>query len=220
MGLTTRSAGIISLSNEYTFHILGCGAIGSSAALNIARMGGLNFCLYDMDKVEDVNVGVSQYYNDDIGKKKVDALHDHIERINEDAVVYRYCERFSEYYPQEGKEIVILGFDSMESRLDAVEVIAGGKWPKPICIIDGRMGAQHFQMYIINKINVKEYKKTWYPDDEGDPEPCNMKATSYCSSMTGSFIANAVKQVVTNNPYSKELTFNFPTLMLGKSKLS
>ena len=70
------------------------------------------------------------------------------------------------------------------------------------------------------KINVKEYKKTWYSDDEGDPEPCNMKATSYCSSMTGSFIANAVKQVVTNNPYSKELTFNFPTLMLGKSKLS
>ena len=66
MGLTTRSAGIISLSSEYTFHILGCGAIGSSVATQLARMGGEDFVLYDFDKVAIENVGVSQYTLNDI----------------------------------------------------------------------------------------------------------------------------------------------------------
>ena len=39
--------------NEYTYHILGCGAIGSSTAIQLARMGAEVFYLYDFDKVEE-----------------------------------------------------------------------------------------------------------------------------------------------------------------------
>ena len=49
--ISERYEGIISNMHEYTFHILGCGAIGSSTAQQLIRMGGLNFILYDMDKV-------------------------------------------------------------------------------------------------------------------------------------------------------------------------
>ena len=76
--INTRSSELVNNLDEFTFHILGCGAIGSSAALQIARMGANRFCLYDMDKVEEPNVGVSQYTYDDIDKPKVDALQNHL----------------------------------------------------------------------------------------------------------------------------------------------
>ena len=72
--------------------MLGCGAIGSSAATQLARTGASKFCLYDMDKVEEHNIGVSQYTFNDIGKIKVDALEEHILSINPDARVYKFNE--------------------------------------------------------------------------------------------------------------------------------
>ena len=68
--------------HEYTFHILGCGAIGSSAAQQLIRMGGVNFVLYDMDKVEDVNIGVSQFDHRHIGQMKAVALMNMMMEIN------------------------------------------------------------------------------------------------------------------------------------------
>ena len=112
--INTRSSELVNNLEEYTFHILGCGAIGSSAALQIARMGAIQFCLYDMDKVEEVNIGVSQYVYNDIDKPKVDALSDHLRALGV-FKVGTYFERFSEFYPQGNGDIAILGFDSMNS---------------------------------------------------------------------------------------------------------
>ena len=117
----------------------------------------------------------------------------------------------------ETNDIVILGFDSMASRLEAVTWITNHKI-KPFVIIDGRMGAEHYQQYILPKPTLKEYLKSWYPDSDSDPEPCTMKATSYCSNMSGSFIVNAVRKLITNQPYDKKFSFNFPTMILAKQK--
>ena len=59
-------------------------------------------------------------------------------------------------------------------------------------LIDGRMGAEHYQQYTLRKPTIREYKGTWYSDEKGSTEPCNAKATSYCSNMAGSFITNAI----------------------------
>ena len=76
LALSSRYSGIVNNLHEYSFHILGCGAIGSSAATQLASSGAINFFLYDMDKVENVNVGVSQYDNRHVGIEKVNALGD------------------------------------------------------------------------------------------------------------------------------------------------
>ena len=67
MSRIARHEGLFNDAGNYTYHILGCGAIGSAAATQLARMGGTYFHLYDRDKVEDVNIGVSQYGENDIG---------------------------------------------------------------------------------------------------------------------------------------------------------
>ena len=176
-------------------------------------MGANYFALYDMDTVEDVNIGVSQFTSNDIGKNKVDALKDLLFDINQEITVASFNERFSEYYPQSENEIAILGFDNMSTRLQAVEALCLNK-KKPQYVIDGRMGAEHYQQYVLEKPTVKKYLKTWYSDEDGSVEPCNAKATSYCSNMSGSFIANTIRKLLTKQPCPAVIDFHFPTMML------
>lgn len=214
--INTRSKGLVNNMHEFTFHMLGCGAIGSSAAIQLARLGATRFCLYDNDVVEEPNIGVSEYVIQDLGLKKVDALNNHlIDIIGHDLNINKYCERFSEYYYQDSNDIVIMGFDSMKSRLDSVEILCKNNKFKPSVIIDGRMGAEHYQQYFLAKPTLKQYIKTWYSDEEGDPEPCSAKATSYCSNMAGAFIANTIRKIITGQPTDKEIMFNFPVMMLS-----
>ena len=220
MDRTSRYSDIVSNMNDYFYHILGCGAIGSSAAIQLARMGAENFALYDGDTVEKVNVGVSQYNINDVGSFKVDALYNQIVNITGNTTtVDRYNGLFPschEYEPMsESNDIIILGFDNMSSRLEAVTHISNHKI-KPFAIIDGRMGAEHYQQYILCKPTLKNYLKTWYPDSDSDPEPCTMKATSYCSNMSGSLICNGVRKIINWQPYDKKISFNFPTMILAK----
>tara|TARA_R100000808_G_scaffold12515_1_gene31132 strand:+ start:5150 stop:5809 length:660 start_codon:yes stop_codon:yes gene_type:complete len=219
MSINERFSDIIgSEISDYAFHILGCGAIGSSAATQLARCGAPQMYLYDMDTVGIENIGVSQYNFKDIDKSKVEALKDIIKYINPHCVTEPVYGRFNEESYKHNpfmRNIIILGFDDMKSRLDAVEITCKPHL-KPELLIDGRMGAEHYQQYTFLKPKLAAYKKTWYPDSEGDPEPCNAKATSYCSNMSGSFIANSVRKVITGQPFNKEFYFNFPTLMLGK----
>ena len=214
----SRYSGIIDNMSDYTFHILGCGAIGSSAATQLVRMGGTTFFLYDMDKVEDVNIGVSQYDVKHIGVDKVKALKSIIEDINTNTSVTPVNGMFSEYMYNGPNDIAILGFDSMKSRMEAVVILCSNS-NKPAYIIDGRMGAEHYQQYIISQPTLSKYKKFWYTDESGSEEPCNAKATSYCSNMSGSFIANAVRKVVMKQPYNVKFSFNFPTMLLQKSPM-
>ena len=214
--LSSRYSGIVNNLHEYSFHILGCGAIGSSAAIQLARSGAMTFFLYDMDKVEGVNIGVSQYDVRHVGIEKVKALDYILTDINPDSEITPVNGEFKEYYYNGDKDIAILAFDTMNVRMDAVKVLCANSKQKPLCIIDGRMGAEHYQQYIIPKPDTKKYEKIWYSDNDMSTDPCNAKATSYCSNMSGSFIANAVRKFVTGQPFNGNFSFNFPTMMMNK----
>jgi len=216
MSITARHEGLFEGVNNYTFHMLGCGAIGSSASMQLARMGAEHFHLYDRDKVEIVNIGVSQYDRNDLDKLKVDALKNHLLEISPNITIDAHDGDFKDFYYENHNDIVILGFDSMKSRLEAVTTICSNPTTRPKCIIDGRMGAEHYQQYIFEKPTLDKYKKVWYSDESGDAEPCNAKATSYCSNMSGSFIANSIRKFITNSPLNGNFSFHFPTMMLEK----
>ena len=216
MSRISRFEGIFNNFDNFHFHILGCGAIGSSAATQLARSGAEKFTLYDYDKISLANVGVSQYTVSDIGKYKVDVLSKYLSVICDDPIVIEIKEKFidnAQYVPH-GNDIIVLGFDNMSSRLQAVEIACSVKKLKPIILIDGRMGAQTYQQYAFKKPTLDKYKKCWYDDEEGSEEPCTAKATSYCSNMAGSFITNSVSKMVTSQPFENEIVFHFPSMSL------
>mgnify|MGYP006408026613 FL=1 len=216
MSISARYKGLFDNTDRYTFHILGCGAIGSSAATQLVRMGAMYFQLYDRDLVEDVNIGVSQYNQADVGKNKVDALKDHLLEIDPGADIDAHHGDFDVFHFQNYNDIVILGFDSMSARMNAMVTICKNPTTRPKCVIDGRMGAEHYQQYILVKPTLSKYTKIWYSDSQGEEEPCNAKATSYCSNMSGSFIANAVRKFITDSPFNGNFSFHFPSMLLEK----
>ena len=70
-----------------------------------------------------------------------------------------------------------------------------------------------------------EYMETWYPDEDGDNEPCNARSTGYCASMAAAFINNQVRKIVDETSLvNPEITFNFPSMTLlstmDKSRLT
>jgi len=212
MNINGRYRGLFEIS-EANLQILGCGGIGSYTAVNLAKMGGINFGLYDNDIVEAVNVGVSAYGLNDINHYKVGALSAMIQNVNPKAKIMTSHRLFSEkFYKPGGNDIVLLSFDSMESRKDAVEIIVANKAK---ALIDSRMGAETFIMYIFLNPTVEKYKQYWHRDEDGDDEPCNARATSYCSSMAGAFAANAVRKIIMRDqPIQERIMFHFPSMLL------
>lgn len=67
---------------EERIHIIGCGAVGSTIAVQLARNGLTDFVLYDHDIVEEHNIVNQMFRAKDVGTKKVDALADILGEIN------------------------------------------------------------------------------------------------------------------------------------------
>lgn len=63
-------------------HIIGCGAIGSTVAENLTRLGLTKISLYDFDKVEEHNIANQMFTHEDIGKMKTEAVAEYLARIN------------------------------------------------------------------------------------------------------------------------------------------
>ena len=171
-----------------------------------------------MDKVEELNVCVSIYNLEDVGKHKTDALCKHLKLNNPMADITTVKGKFKELYYQESNDIVILGFDNMKTRMQVVDFIDEHKCK--VMLIDGRMGAEEYQQYTFPDFKKRNYLRYWYSDDEASEDPCNAKATSYCSNMAGSFIANAIRKIVTGQMYEERIQFLFPNMFLEKKQIS
>lgn len=65
-----------------TVGIAGCGGLGSAVAVALARIGVGRLLLADFDLVEPSNLNRQQYFVDQIGLPKVDALKANLGRIN------------------------------------------------------------------------------------------------------------------------------------------
>jgi len=215
--LNSRFSGIVKNVNEHDYHIIGCGAIGSTTAMELAHLGAETFQLYDNDSIEDANVGVGAYRMIDKGFPKVESLQNLLEEVNPNIKVSGYYTQVTpetiRELPVSNKSIVVLAVDSMRSRLEIVR----GLINQVHALIDGRMGAEVFQMYIITRKNtLDDYLNTWYPDEKASSEPCHSKATPYCSHLAGAMIANAIVRVITGKP-APNVVFSFAemAMMIG-----
>ena len=220
INLTTRNSALFDMKNTVV-NIVGCGAIGSFTASALARMNVVNFHLYDMDKVGPENIGVQDFTIYQLNDRKVDAVRQNILSINPMIDISIFPREITEEsawirtssYNDGRWNIVVLALDSMEIRKLVTSKIQNSA---NTCVFDARMGSETMQLYkfIATEGWREEYLKTWYSDEEGDPEPCAARSTSYCSTFAGSIIASEIKKHVTSGISAHEIVFNFPNLML------
>lgn len=96
-------------------HIIGCGAVGSTVAENLVRMGLTRITLYDFDQVESKNIANQMFRECDIGKEKVDAVADQLKMINPEIERDLKIERAG-YSDQRLDGYVILCVDNIDLR--------------------------------------------------------------------------------------------------------
>ncbi len=71
--------------------IAGVGGLGSAVAVALARVGVGRLVIADFDVVEPSNLNRQQYFTDQIGRYKVDALVENLQRINPYITVQAHC---------------------------------------------------------------------------------------------------------------------------------
>ncbi len=77
-----HSPGVHERLKNATIGIMGLGGLGSVVAVALARMGVGKLVLADYDVVEPTNLNRQQYFIDQIGRRKTDAIRENLTRIN------------------------------------------------------------------------------------------------------------------------------------------
>jgi len=184
--------------------IIGAGAIGSWVCLSLAKMGFGYIRVYDYDTVDIENMNCQFYRFDDIGKKKIDALRDMVYEFTKVTIMGID----DKYTNQKHGGIIISALDNMKARRDVFEA---HKASLADYIIDPRMGGEFATMYIIDPADEKDrahYEKTLHSDEEAVHERCTAKATMYTANLLGGLVAKAVKDIVTNAPYTRTVQWD------------
>lgn len=126
-------------------HIIGCGAIGSTLAENLARFGFEYFVLYDFDKVEPHNIANQMFTQEDIGVDKAHAVALMIHRINPAAKIKIWLEG---YTTQPLSGYVFLCVDNIDLRRSIVEKQMSNPYIE--AMFDFRMRLTDAQHYAAN----------------------------------------------------------------------
>ena len=124
-------------------HIIGCGAVGSTLAFTLAKLGITNFVLYDEDVVESKNIANQMFRAADIGSPKTEAVKKMICEMNPDAERDIKIEGF--YTNQKLDGYVFIAVDNIEIRKSIVQ---GNKFNLNIkAMFDFRMRLEDAQHY-------------------------------------------------------------------------
>ena len=190
--------------------IIGCGAIGSFLGLQLAKMGMTNLIFFDHDTVSIENMSNQFYPRSAIGQNKASALYDMVRLFvgDTEAEPMLYVPRkFGEQHTDadNAKGIVVVAVDSMEARRMVYESIKEMNF-KVDYIIDPRMSAEFFAMYVINPHDAKDqatYEKTLYSDEQAVPERCTAKSTVYTASLGAGLVTKAIKNILLRQPYPR-----------------
>lgn len=130
---------------EDTIHIIGCGAIGSHIAEQMARLGVNDIHLWDFDTVSTHNIANQNFRDKDINTLKTKALEEIMKEINQDIDITLHNEGWKEDSRLSGW--IFLCVDNIDIRRAIVEENKDNPYIKGYC--DIRMGLTDSQIYFI-----------------------------------------------------------------------
>ena len=124
-------------------HIIGCGAVGSTIAEQLARLGIKKLHLYDFDNVSEHNITNQMFYLAHVGLTKLKALDEILHAINPEIILEHHTEGWKPGTILSG--YVFLAVDNIDTRKEIVKENQFN--PNVLAMFDTRMrltDAQHF----------------------------------------------------------------------------
>jgi len=210
----TRSKGIFNPDNSKPVNIIGCGSIGSFAALALAKMGIKRFYLFDDDIVGEENIGCQNFGWEHIGKPKVEALKEILLRnapLKEEEIV-TFNERVTDS-TRLPKVITIVGVDNMLARKIVWHKLKG----RIPLLIDGRIGGQAIRVFSVEKGNKEQeeyYEKYLISDEKAVEAPCTQRNVIYVANFVQGLVARAVRNFIELGKTEKEVGIEAESLTM------
>lgn len=186
-------------------HIIGCGAVGSTIAELLVRMGLTKFALWDFDVVEPHNIANQMFRHKDINKLKTEALADIMREINPEVDI-----TLKDKY--EGQPLAGYVFMAVDKVAVRKEIVLTNQTNLNIkAVFDVRMRLTDAQGYAARWNNYKEVQNLInsmnYTDEEAEAETprtaCNTTLSvaptvrEICSLIVSDFI-NLIKKDIEN----------------------
>ena len=123
--------------------IAGCGGLGSNVALSLARVGIGRLILADFDVVVPSNLNRQQYFVEQIGAFKVDALRDNLERANPFVQVETHAvELTPANIPKimADADVIVEAFDKADMKVMIIETVLSQMPGRPLIVGSGMAG--------------------------------------------------------------------------------
>lgn len=144
--------------------IVGCGALGSAVALQLAKLG-VPLTLIDGDQVEPHNIPNQSIYGvGDVGRNKARLLCEKLRDLT-GSVEHQSRSTFLTDKDRLTQKIVFACVDSMATR----QMIFDNLSDNDGLFFDGRIGAYDYQSYAVQRADLEQmqlYQESIYPDDE------------------------------------------------------
>lgn len=148
--------------------VCGIGGLGSYIAISLARAGIGHLHIIDFDKVDISNINRQQYFIDQLGQYKTDALYDTLKRIQPYIDVKRTCIRLTENnisHILKDDDIICESFDNAEAKAELVNCVLENMPEKYIVSGSGMAGLSD-----ANKIQTRQITKRFYMCGDGESD--------------------------------------------------
>jgi molybdopterin/thiamine biosynthesis adenylyltransferase len=198
---------------ETPVHLIGCGGIGSFAALALAKLGCPHLHLYDDDRVEEHNVPNQLFRVADVGRPKAEALAEIVESF----AGTRPRTHLRRIEGERLQGIVICGVDSMAARKTLWQKTVRHRAGIPV-FLDGRLGAEVCRLYTIRPADpddIRCYEQSLYDDSQAVPLTCTAGAIIYTGFAMASLMADQVKKFAIGELVAREILCDLKTFTLA-----
>ena len=202
----TRHSGIFDAS-EIKTALIGGGGIGAITAITLAKMGVKAQMIFDDDTVDEVNLATQFHLVSDVGLNKAESVCKQVKAyagghpIPMDMRVE--ANMAMSLFPRTA-DVYISAVDSIKSRKEIWKMITGALGiPNPMLTqrwyLDARMGAEVFELFVVNLANAGWYHSMSAKEDDADfPEiPCTSKATIYTADIAAGHIGATIRRIAT-----------------------
>lgn len=151
--------------NEASVAVCGLGGLGSNIAISLARAGVGNLHILDFDKVDISNLNRQQYFSEQLGKYKTDALYETLKRIAPYCSIRKDCIMLNDNnIPQLlcDDRIIVEAFDKADQKAMLVNCVLENMPEKYLVAGSGMAG-----LASSNTITTKRVTKRFYVCGDG-----------------------------------------------------
>lgn len=183
--------------------VIGVGAVGRQLAIQLAAMGIPWLGLIDFDTVEPVNLACQGYFEDDLGRPKVQATADLVQQLNHQIEVQTLNERFRRS-TQIGN-VLFCCVDKIETRQLIWEAVRD----RVAFFADGRMSAETMRVLVAaDPSSRKHYPTTLFAAGEAHVGACTSKSTIFTASIAAGLMLEQFARYLRGMPVDPDLQLN------------